>query len=109
MSTWLRRTPDAFLVAVPVPFSFGSVLAMIAGSVLARVNALPMPTLGHDVPATLLDHNLWLATALLGVTFTFLAWRHDYFRLWRLARAATSAVPPPVHDEVNDGTTSATS
>jgi hypothetical protein len=111
-------TPDTFLVTVPVPFIFGSVvlltplggsattrlkgpakgiagtvLAMIVGSVLARVYVVLMPMLTRDVPATQLDHNLWLATALLGVTFPFLAWHHDYFQLWPLARIAPAEMP----------------
>ena len=33
-----------------------------------------MPMLTLDVPATHLNHSLWLATALLGVTFPFLSY-----------------------------------
>lgn len=116
-------TPDTFLATVPVPFIFGSVvlltplagsattglkgpakgiagtvLAMIVGSVLARVYVLLMPMLTLDVPATRLDHNLWLATALLGVTFPFLAWHHDYFQLWPLAAKSPVELQQLVED-----------
>jgi hypothetical protein len=116
-------TPDKFLATVPVPFIFGSVvlltplagsattglkgpakgiagsvLAMIVGSVLARVYVLLMPMLTLDVPATRLDHNLWLATALLGVTFPFLAWHHDYFQLWPLAAKSPVELQQLVED-----------
>lgn len=117
-------TPDAFLVTVPVPFIFGSVVlltplggsatgrlkgpakgavgavaAMVLGSVLARIYVLLLPLLTRDVPATQLDHNLWLATALLGVTFPFLAWHHDYFQLWPLVRTTPRGVATPDADD----------
>jgi hypothetical protein len=124
-------TPDAFLVTVPVPFIFGSVVlltplggsatrrlkgpakgavgavvAMVLGSVLARIYVLLMPVLTRDVPATQLDHNLWLATALLGVTFPFLAWHHDYFQLWPLLRATSQDLAMPGHNADGEGTPS---
>ena len=123
----LALAPDTFLVTVPVPFIFGSVIlltplgasatrrfagpvkgavgalvAMVLGSVLARVYLLLMPLLTRDIPATQLDHNLWLATALLGVTFPFLAWHHDYFQLWPL-RATSTDVAMPARNAGGEG------
>lgn len=110
----LGLTPDAFLVAVPVPFMFGTVvlLTMLKGSVTARLHGaargivssllafalgtalarlflLLMPVLTPDVPqagaAGQLNVHLWLASALLGVTFPLMAMYHDFFQLWPLA------------------------
>jgi hypothetical protein len=123
----LGMTPDTFLITVPVPFLFGStvlltmlggsatarltglarglvsaVLAMIIGSVLARGYLMLMPVLTRDVPPGDLDQHLWLASALLGVTFPFLAMYNDFFQLWPLAPKARSAAAPEVTGPAND-------
>ena len=110
-----------FLVRVPIPFIFGSVvlLNMLQGSVFARFTqplkgllgaitaiivgnllafgyTLLMPTLtGHlasGAPSN--DAEVWLANALLAVTFPFLAFHVDFFQRWPLgARAPRGAQP----------------
>jgi hypothetical protein len=106
-----------FLVTVPVPFLFGSIvvlttlegsllartrqplrgaasvlLAAVLGFVLARLYVWLLPRVTGDVPfgAPGFQGEVWLASALLGVTFPFLAFHADYFGLWPL-RAATPA------------------
>ncbi len=104
-------SPDTFLVSVPVPFMFGTVVvltmfqgsltrhltgrirglvsavvAAVVGTALARLYLLLQPALTPDVPAASpLDQHLWLASALLAVTFTVMAMYHDLFGLWPLA------------------------
>jgi hypothetical protein len=106
-------TPDGFLVAVPVPFMFGTVVlltmlkgsltarlaqplrgavsavsAFVVGTALAGLFGLLMPVLTPDVPAAPVPTHLWLASALLGVTFPLMAMYHDFFGLWPLVRSA---------------------
>jgi hypothetical protein len=118
-------TPDAFLVTVPVPFIFGSVilltmldgsatfgltgplkgvstaaLAAVLGSVLAAVYVAVMPLVTSDVPAPTaaggaFDQHMWLASALLAMTFPLLAIYHGYFDLWPLRQAVTPSTPRP--------------
>jgi len=107
-------TPPAFLVTVPVPFIFGSVVllnmlqhslfagraqpvkgvlsavtAMVVGTVLALLYRSVMSVVTGDLPSgpATFDAELWLANALLAVTFPFLAFYGDYFQLWPLAKA----------------------
>lgn len=120
----LGMTPDAFLVTVPVPFMFGTVvlltmlggeltrrirglvrgvvsaaLAMVFGTALARLYLLMQPLLTPDVPTAdgPLDLHLWLASALLAVTFPTMAMYHDLFGFWPLVgthgSADTAALP----------------
>lgn len=109
-------TPDAFLVTVPVPFIFGSVLllTMLEGSVtfglvgprkgaataalatvlgtgLAALYVVAMPLVTSDVPPPTptggaFDQHMWLASALLAMTFPLMAIHHGYFDLWPLRR-----------------------
>ena len=106
-------TPPSFLVTVPIPFIFGSVVllnmldgsltarlhsplrgvasavaAMVVGSVLALVYRLVMPLVTGELPSgpPTFDAELWLANALLAVTFPFLAFYGDFFQLWPLAK-----------------------
>jgi hypothetical protein len=111
--------PDpVFLVRVPIPFIFGSVLllntfqgslftllrppvrgiasaaaAAMLGSALAAVYRALMPwvtgTLTSGAPS--FDAELWLANALLAVTFPLLAIHADYFDLWPFSAPAASA------------------
>ena len=117
-------TPPAFLVVVPVPFIFGSVVllnmlqqslfsgraqpvkgalsvvtAMVVGSVLALLYRAVMPLVTGDLPSgpATFDAELWLANALLAVTFPFLAFYGDYFQLWPLAKP-----PAPESEPVED-------
>ncbi len=108
-----------FMVRVPIPFIFGSilllnmlggttfagmaqpgrglagiVLAMVAGSALAYGYAALMPVLSGPLPAGPdggFAAEVWLANALLAVTFPLLAFFGDFFGLWPLSRAAVPA------------------
>lgn len=111
-------TPPGFLVSVPIPFIFGSVImlnmlqgsafsslsqpvkgvasaavAAVLGVLLAQLYRLLMPLVTGDLPAgpPTFDAELWLANALLAVTFPFLAFYGDFFQLWPLARAGSEA------------------
>ena len=118
-------SPDAFMVAVPVPFMFGTVVlltmlggtltsrlsplargivsplaAFVIGTALAQLFMLLMPLLTPDVPQTgaagAMNVHLWLASALLGVTFPLMAMYHDFFHLWPLAAPKAPAAPEQV-------------
>lgn len=105
--------PPVFLVSVPIPFIFGSVImlnmlqgsafgalrqpvkglasaavAAVVGVLLAQLYRLLMPLVTGDLPAgpPTFGAELWLANALLAVTFPFLAFYGDFFQLWPLAR-----------------------
>ncbi len=121
-------TPPDFLVTVPVPFIFGSVVllnmlqhsvfagrtqpvkgvlsavtALVVGTVLALLYRAVMPLVTGDLPSgpATFDAELWLANALLAVTFPFLAFYGDYFQLWPFAK------PPSAGDAAESGTDSA--
>lgn len=119
----LGMTPDAFMVGTAVPYIFGSVIliSMLGGSATARLRTrsrgvvaavlaavvgivlaggyrLVMPMITEDVPAPTpvtgpLEQNLWLASALLAVTFPLMALCHDYFRFWPLGAQPRDGVP----------------
>jgi hypothetical protein len=101
-----------FLVRVPIPFIFGSVIllnmlqgslfrgmrqpvkglvgalaAAVVGSLLALGYAALMPVVTGALTsgAPGFDAELWLANALLAVTFPAMAWAGDFFGLWPLA------------------------
>jgi hypothetical protein len=102
-----------FLVWVPIPFLFGSIimLQMLGGSVFATLKqpvqglasaitsavlglllalgySALMPVLSAAFPAGPQGEflaELWLANALLAMTFPLLAFFGDYFQLWPLA------------------------
>ncbi len=107
-----------YLVTVPVPFLFGSIVVLITlegslysglkqplrgvtsaltaavvGIVLARIYASVAGMVSGDVPtgAPGFDGEIWLASALLAVTFPFLAFHADFFDKWPLRRASDSA------------------
>ena len=104
----------AFLVQVPIPFIFGTIIvlnmfqgslfskfqqplrgvlntlaALVIGEVLARVYGALAPvvtgTVNPGPPAY--EYEIWLASALLGVTFPFLIFFAEFFRMWPLQRA----------------------
>ena len=110
----LGISAPVFLVRVPIPFIFGSVvlLNMLEGSLFARaaqpvkglLSALTAAVLGSllafgytllmpvvtgplasGAPAN--DAEIWLANALLAVTFPFLAFHTDFFQRWPLVRS----------------------
>ncbi|MGA8046065.1 MAG: hypothetical protein WCA30_07335 [Dermatophilaceae bacterium] len=108
-----------FMVAVPIPFLFGAIvvmqmlggsvfgtvegpakgalnatLALVVGLVLAAVYRAMMPLLSGELPAGPdggFAAELWLANALLAVTFPFLAFFGDFFGLWPLSGRSSSA------------------
>lgn len=122
-------TPPDFLVTVPIPFIFGSVVlltmlqgslsgglaqpvrgavsavgAAVVGTVLALLYRLVMPLVTGDLPAgpPTFDAELWLANALLAVTFPFLAFYGDFFQLWPLAKAPAPEVGTESDDHLAD-------
>jgi hypothetical protein len=105
----------SFMVRVPVAFIFGTiiVLNMLQGSLFANLkqplkgvfNAAAVALIGAllfrvygllspHVSGTLkvgpptYDFELWIASALLGVTFPLLVFHAEFFKLWPLRRAA---------------------
>ncbi len=108
-----------FLVAAPVPFIFGSivVLNMLQNSLFAGV-AQPLKGLANTAAIVVLggglswlygrlapavtgalhagppgyDYEIWLASALLSVTFPFLIFYAEFLQYWPLAKAP-AAVP----------------
>jgi hypothetical protein len=104
----------AFMIRVPVPFIFGSivVLNMLQGSLFAKVaqpakgvlNVVAVVIIGtvlsllygvlaptvtgalHAGPPAY-DFEIWLASALLGVTFPFLIFYAEFFKMWPLRKA----------------------
>jgi hypothetical protein len=103
----------AFMVRVPVPFIFGSivVLNMLQGSLFARLqqpvkgvlNVIAVVVIGQVLsrmygalapmvtgpvspgPPTY-DFEIWLASALLSVTFPFLIFYAEFFKFWPLQK-----------------------
>jgi len=105
--------PVSFMVHVPVPFVFGTIVVqnMLQGSLFANwkqptkgvLNAITVAVVGSVLAAlyralaaivtgTLksgapgYDQEVWLASALLSVTFPFLIFHAEYFKLWPLKR-----------------------
>jgi hypothetical protein len=127
--TFAMAPPD-FLVTVPIPFIFGSVVllnmlqhslfagrsqpvkgvlsavgAMVVGTLLALLYRALMPLVTGDLPSgpATFDAELWLANALLAVTFPFLAFYGDYFQLWPFAKGpAAEAVADSGTDSGSD-------
>ena len=105
----------AFMVTVPIPFIFGTIfmLNMLQGSLFAKLtqpfkglmNTIAsavlgslfalmyralMPVVTDKLPAgpqTGYQAEIWLASALLAVTFPFLVAYADFFTMWPLQRA----------------------
>jgi hypothetical protein len=104
----------AFLVTVPIPFIFGTifVLNMLQGSLFAKLTQ-PLKGVLNTVAAVVMgslfalmyrgltelvtgkldagppayQSEIWLASALLSVTFPFLVAYADFFTMWPLQRA----------------------
>jgi hypothetical protein len=103
----------AFMVRVPVPFIFGTIVVLnmlqnslfakyaqptkgvlnviaviVIGQVLSRVYGALAPMVTGPVqpgPPTY-DFEIWLASALLSVTFPFLIFYAEFFKFWPLQR-----------------------
>jgi len=111
--------PVAWMVKGPVPFIFGTIImlnmlqnsvfgkfkqplrgvlnliaAIIVGQILAQIYLALAPTVTGQVnpgpPAY--EQEIWLASALLSVTFPFLVMYADFFKFWPLVRAETPAM-----------------
>ena len=109
----LKMDPLQFMVRVPIPFIFGSILVlnMLQGSLFAKfsqpvkgvLNALASAVIGvvlaifygllsrfisgplsSGPPAN--EFEIWLASALLGVTFPFLIFYADFFQFWQIKK-----------------------
>jgi len=112
-------TPPRFLTTVTVPFLFGSivVLTMLEGAAFSRWaqprRGIASAILAAAVGVTLarfyvamsglvtgdlvwgapgFEGEVWLASALLAVTFPFLSFHADFFGLWPLRRGENSSV-----------------
>jgi hypothetical protein len=108
------RDPMSFLVSGPVPFIFGTIvvlnmlqgsvfakfkqplkgvlntlLAAVVGIALARFYILLEPTVTGPLSpgAPGYDHERWIASALLAVTFPFLIFCAEFFKMWPLQKA----------------------
>jgi hypothetical protein len=110
----MRIDVMVFMLAVPIPFIFGSivvlnmlqnslagklkqpargvvnaVLVLIIGTALAQLYRSLAPsvtaTLASGPPAY--DLEIWLASALLAVTFPFLIFFAEFFKFWPLAKS----------------------
>ena len=110
---FLKMDVMAFLVTTPVPFIFGSivVLNMLQNSLFGKLkqpakgiaNAILVAVIGtalaqlyralapmvtgrlHSGPPAY-DMEIWLASALLAVTFPFLIFFAEFFKFWPLAK-----------------------
>lgn len=110
----LGMDPMMFLIAVPIPFIFGTIVllnmlhnslfgkfsqpmkgvlntvaALVIGILLAKMYGALAPkvtgVLKPGPPTN--DFEIWLATALLGVTFPFLIFFAEFFKMWPLQKA----------------------
>lgn len=115
----LKMDQVAFMVEVPIPFLFGTIfmLNMLQGSVFAKFNQplkgvlnaicaavfgnlfalmyrafTPVVTGKLDAGPPSYQSEIWLASALLSVTFPFLVAYADFFTMWPLQRANAERV-----------------
>jgi hypothetical protein len=110
----LGMDPMVFLISGPIPFIFGTivVLNMLHNSLFAKFSQ-PLKGVLNCIVAAVIgvllakmygalapvvtgvlkpgpptnDFEIWLATALLGVTFPFLIFFAEFFKMWPLAKA----------------------
>lgn len=110
----MQMDPMVFMVTVPIPYIFGTIIVLnmfqnslvgklsqpakgvanallvaVIGTVLAQVyRALAPAVTGalHSGPPTY-DMEVWLASALLAVTFPFLIFFAEFFKFWPLAKS----------------------
>jgi hypothetical protein len=112
----------SFMVRVPIPFVFGTIIVLnmmhgslfgklaqplkgvlnviasaAIGTVLAEIYAALAPLVTGKVnpgpPAY--DFEIWLASALLAVTFPFLILHAEFFKMWPLHRERRQSPLPP--------------
>ena len=112
----------SFMVRVPIPFVFGTiiVLNMMHGSIFGKL-AQPLKGLLNAIASTAIgtvlallygalaplvtgkvnpgppsyDFEIWLASALLAVTFPFLICYAEFFKMWPLHRESGQSPLPP--------------
>jgi hypothetical protein len=116
--------PVHFMVRVPIPFIFGTiiVLNMLQGSLFAKVGQPrrgALNVIASIVIGTVLaviysslapvitgvvkpgppsyDAEIWLASALLAVTFPFLIFFAEFFKMWPLQTAEKPTAMPAAH------------
>jgi hypothetical protein len=103
--------PVAFMIRVPVPFIFGTIViqnmlkgslfakytqplkgvlnmvaVVVVGQLLSRLYGALAPTVTGNLSAgpPTYDFEIWLASALLSVTFPFLIFYAEFFQFWPL-------------------------
>jgi hypothetical protein len=103
-----------FMLAVPIPYIFGSIivfnmlqnsvmakltqpakgianalLVVVVGTVLAQLYRALAPIVTGPLPSgpPAYDLEIWLASALLAVTFPFLIFFAEFFKFWPLAKS----------------------
>jgi hypothetical protein len=114
----------SFMVKVPIPFIFGTIIVVnmmqgsifgklaqplkgvlntIASAVIGRVLALiysamaPVVTGAVNAGPPSYDFEIWLASALLAVTFPFLIFYAEFFQFWPLRKAEQPKAVPAAH------------
>ncbi len=118
----------AFMVRVPIPFIFGTIIVLnmlqgslfaklaqplkgllnvtasaVIGIVLAEIYGLLAPVVTGAVkpgPPSY-DFEIWLATALLSVTFPFLIFYAEFFGMWPLQKKAAQPNAAPSANSVS--------
>ena len=111
--TWQHMDVVRFLIRVPVPLIFGSIIVLnmlqnslagtltqplkgivnviavvVIGTVLARVFGMLAPTVTGQLAAggPAYDFEIWVASACLSTTFPFLIFYAEFFKYWPLAK-----------------------
>jgi len=109
-TNWMGTDVMIFMVNVPIPFIFGSIIVLnmlqnsltagltqplkgianallvaVIGTALAQLYRLFAPMLHSGVPSY--DLEIWLASALLAVTFPFLIFFAEFFKFWPLGKS----------------------
>ncbi|HUI78678.1 MAG TPA: hypothetical protein VLY24_12200 [Bryobacteraceae bacterium] len=115
----------SFMVKVPIPFIFGTIIVVnmlqgsffakftqplkgilntiasaVIGSVLALIYGALAPVISGTVeagPQAGYAFEIWLASALLAVTFPFLIFHAEFFQFWPLRRAEQPKAAPAAH------------
>ena len=114
----------SFMVKVPIPFIFGTIIVLnmlqnslfakftqpfkgllnviasaVIGSVLAWIYGSLAPIVTGTVNAgpPSYDFEIWLASALLAVTFPFLIFFAEFFKMWPLQTAEQRKAAPAAH------------
>ena len=109
----LRIDPLLFMVRVPIPFIFGTIIVMnmlhgtlfekfaqpvrgilnaLTAAVIGTLLALLYGVLSRSISGPLRsgppanDFEIWLASALLGVTFPFLIFYAEFLQFWQLRK-----------------------